>query len=76
MNPRQWVKKLKTVARKCQKQAEAKGDGVKKNPTKLQFQLILRQKILMLSKRYESTEVAGTNWFSFSSYTRFLKSAH
>ena len=26
----------------------------------------------MLSKRYESTEVARTNWFSFSIYTRFL----
>ena len=30
----------------------------------------------MLSKPYESTEVARTNWFRFSIYTRFLKYAH
>ena len=29
----------------------------------------------MLSKLYESTEVARTNLFSFSIYTRFLKCA-
>ena len=32
------------------------------NPTKLQFKSILTQKILMLSKRYESTEVDRRTW--------------
>ena len=39
------LKKFKTVVQKCQKQAEAKRDGVKKKLKKLQFQLILRRKI-------------------------------
>ena len=33
-------------------------------PTKLQFQSILTQKVLMLSKYYESTEVDGRTWLT------------
>ena len=54
---------------------KAKRDGVI-NPQNCNFNSFLRRKILMLSKRHESTEVARTNWFSFSIYTRFLKCAH
>ena len=31
-------------------------------PTKLKFQSILTQKILMLSKRYKSTELTAETW--------------
>ena len=48
---------MKSDAQNVPEQAKAKRDGVINKPTKLQFQSILTQKILMLSKRYESTEV-------------------
>ena len=47
-------KKWKVMSLKCQKQADAKRDGV------LQFQSVLTRKILMLSKRYESTVEFGS----------------
>ena len=42
-----WFQKLKMIARKCQKQTEAKRDGVIK-PKTLHFQSILIRKIVML----------------------------
>ena len=45
-------------APKVPKQAEAK----RNKPIKLQFQSILTRTILMLSKRYESTEVDRRTW--------------
>ena len=48
-------KKFKSDAKKCKNKRSQKGWCNK--PTKLEFQSILIQKILMLSKRYESTEV-------------------
>ena len=62
------VSKIENIDRKVPKQAEAKRDGVKK-PTKLQFQSILIRKILMLSKRYESTEVDRRTWLHVPSGT-------
>ena len=53
--------KLKKYAPKVPKQAEAKKGWCNK-PTKVQFQSILTRKILMLSKRYESTEVDRRTW--------------
>ena len=46
---------------KVPKQAEAKRDGVI-NPQKNKFQSIFTREILMLSKRYESTEVDRRTW--------------
>ena len=39
------------------KQAKTKRNGQYNKPNKLQFHSIFTQKILMLSKRYESTEI-------------------
>ena len=44
------------MTKKCQKQAEAKRDGVI-NPQNYNFNQFKTPKISMLSKRYESTEV-------------------
>ena len=49
-------KMLKSNNQKVPKQAEAKRDGVI-NPHNYNFNSFQRRKILMLSKRYESTEV-------------------
>ena len=46
--------KLKIDAQKCQNKLKPKGMA---SCTKLQFQLILTRQIVLLSKRYESTEV-------------------
>ena len=40
-------------------------------PTKLQFQLILIRKTLMLPKRYESTEVDGRTWLHVPRFVSF-----
>ena len=44
-------------------------------PTKLQFQSILTQTILMLSKRYESTEVDHRTWLYLTSGTLWSTSS-
>ena len=59
---------------KCQKQAEAKRDGVI-NPQNYNFQLILPREILMLSKRYESTEVDRRTWLHVPSGTHWSTSS-
>ena len=80
MNPRQWSLpkqislKVEKGGPKVPKQAEANGDGCSKS-TKLQFQLILMQKILMLSKRYESTEVDRRTWLHVPSGTHWSTSS-
>ena len=62
------------MPKKVPKQAEAKRDGVI-NPQNYNFSQFLTRKILMLSKRYESTEVdrrtlrhvpSGTHWSTSS----------
>ena len=60
--------------KKCQKQAEVKRNGVT-NHQKLQFQSILTRKILMLSKRYESTEVDRRTWLYLPSGTHWSTSS-
>ena len=59
---------------KCQKQAEVKRDGVI-NPQNYNFQLILAREILMLSKRYESTEVDRRTWLHVPSGTHWSTSS-
>ena len=59
---------------KCQKQAEAKRDGVI-NPQNNNFQSILPREILMLSKRYESTEVDRRTWLHVPSGTHWSTSS-
>ena len=49
--------------------------GLCNKPKKLQFQLILTQKILMLSKRYESTEVDRRTWLHVPSGTPWSTSS-
>ena len=44
-------------------------------PTKLQFQLILIRKILMLLKRYESTKVDSRTWLHVPSRTHWSTSS-
>ena len=45
--------------------------GLCNKPTKLKFQSILTRKILMLSKRYESTEVDRRTWLHVPSGTHW-----
>ena len=54
VSQRKWFQKLKMIVRKCQKTRWSQKKWCDK-PTKLQS--ILIRKILILSKRYESTEV-------------------
>ena len=51
-----YIEMLKSKDQKVPKQAEAKRDGVI-NPQNYNFNQFQTRKILMLSKRYESTEV-------------------
>ena len=51
----------KIMTKMCQKQAEAKRDGLI-NPQNYNFNQFQTRKILMLSKRYESTEVNRRTW--------------
>ena len=66
--------KVENYCPKVPKQAEAKRDDVI-NPTKLQFQSILIRIILMLSKRYESTEVDRRTWLHVPSGTHWSTSS-
>ena len=68
-------KKMKSDAPKVPKQAKAKRDRWCNKPTKLQFQSILTRKILMLSKRYESTEVERRTWLHVPSGTPWSTSS-
>ena len=64
-NPHQWFlakqSSLKSWKDMSQKKLKPKGMPCNKS-TKLQFQSISTRKILMLSKRYESTEVERRTW--------------
>ena len=55
-------------------QAEAKRDGVI-NPQNYNFNQILTQKMWMLSKRYESTEVDRRTWLHMPSGTLWSTSS-
>ena len=59
---------MKSDAPKVPKQAKAKRDGAT-NPQHQQCQSILTRTILMLSKRYKSTEVDRRNWLHVPSGT-------
>ena len=65
---------LKTNDQKVPKQAEAKRDGVI-NPHNYNFNYFFRRKILMLSKRYESTEVDHRTWLHVPSGTHWSTSS-
>ena len=56
------------------KQAEAKRDGVI-NPQNYNFNQFLTREILMLSKRYESTEVDRRTWLHVPSGTHWSTSS-
>ena len=56
------------------KQAEAKRDGVI-NPQNYNFNQFQTRKILMLSKRYESTEVDRRTWLHVHSGTHWSTSS-
>ena len=56
------------------KQAEAKRDAVI-NPQNYNFNNFLTRKILMLSKRYESTDVDRRTWLHVSSGTHWSASS-
>ena len=56
------------------KQAEAKRDGVI-NPQNYNFSQFKTRKILMLSKRYESTEVDRRTWLHVPSGTHWSTSS-
>ena len=59
---------------KMPKQAEAKRDGVI-NPQNYNFSQIFTQKMWMLSKRYESTEVDRRTWLHVPSGTLWSTSS-
>ena len=59
---------------KVPKQAEAKRDGVI-NPQNYNFNQFKTRKILMLSKRYESTEVDRRTWLHVPSGTHWSTSS-
>ena len=61
------------MPKKCRKRLSQKGWC--NEPTQLQFLLILTQKILMLSKRYKSTEVDCRTWLHVSSGTPWSTSS-
>ena len=64
--------KLKSGVLKVPKQSEAKIDGVI-NP---QIQSIFTRKMLMLSKRYESTEIDRITWLHVPSGTHWSTSSY
>ena len=68
------IKKLKFNEQKVPKQAEAKRDGVI-NPQNYNFNQFETRKILMLSKRYESTEVDRRTWLHVPSGTHWSTSS-
>ena len=62
------------MTKKCQKQAEAKRDGVI-NPQNYNFNQFKAREILMFSKRYESTEVDRRTWLHVPSGTHWSTSS-
>ena len=80
MNPRQWSLakqsslNVENDGPKVPNQAGAKRDGVI-NPQNYNFYLIFIRKILMLSKRYESTEVDRRTWLHVPSGTHWSTSS-
>ena len=64
-----WFQKLEKLPESAKKKLKPK--GVCNKPTKLKFQSILIRKILMLSKRYESTEVDRRTWLHVPSGTHW-----
>ena len=68
------VSKVWKYVQKVPKQVDAKWDGVNKT-IKLLFQSILTRTILMLSKRYESTEVNRRTWLHVPSGTHWSTSS-
>ena len=73
LSQRKQFKKLKSDAQKVSKHAQAKRDGV--IPTKVQLKSIRTQRILILSKRYESTEVDRRTWLHVPSGTHWPTSS-
>ena len=69
------IKKLKSNVQKVPKQVEAKRDGVI-NPQNYNFNQFLTRKILMLCKRYESTEVDRRTWLHVPSGTHWSTSSN
>ena len=67
-------KKLNSNDQNVPKQAEAKRDGVI-NPQNYNFNQFQTRKILMLSKRYESTEVDRRTWLHVPSGTHWSTSS-
>ena len=68
------MKSWKVMTKKCQKQAKAKGECVI-NPQNYNFNKFYTQKIFMLSKRYESTEVGCRTWLHVPSGTHWSTSS-
>ena len=68
------IKKLKINDKKVPKQAEAKRDDIM-NPPNYNFNQFETRKILMLSKRYESTEVDRRTWLHVPSWTHWSTSS-
>ena len=68
------IKTLKSNDQKVPKQAEAKRNGVI-NPQNYNFNQFNTRKILMLSKRYESTEVDRRTWLHVPSGTHWSTSS-
>ena len=66
-----YFQKLESDVTKVPKQGWAKRDGV----INTHNQSILARKILMLSKRYESTEVDRRTWYHVPSGTRLSTSS-
>ena len=69
-----YIEMLKIKDQKVPKQAEAKRDGVI-NPQNYNFNQFQTRKILMLSKRYESTEVDRRTWLHVPSGTLWSTSS-
>ena len=65
---------MKSNDQKVPKQAEAKTDGVI-NPQNYNLNQFQTRKILMLSKRYESTEVDRRTWLNVPSGTHWYTSS-
>ena len=63
------------MTKKYLNQATAKTDGVIK-PKNYNFNQFWTRKILMLSKRYESTEVDSRTWLHVPSGTPWSTSSH
>ena len=69
-----YIEMLKSKDQKVPKQAEAKRDDVI-NPQNYNFNQFQTRKILMLSKRYESTEVDRRTWLHVPSGTHWSTSS-